>query len=144
MLPVGLLATSLKHINFWPNHQTQTVLVQIRNKTANPATSCDVCMQRAVSWSVTASTSWSAVDAATPSASDAPPHSVAAHLEIERKIQAELKAVHHISVSSTCFQALSTWVSSGQPAPPYHGMKRVRVTLSSGRRGGAAKCTSAA
>jgi hypothetical protein len=32
-----------------------------------------------------------------------------------------LKAVHNTLVASDERQALSTWVSSGQPAPPYRG-----------------------
>jgi len=35
---------------------------------------------------------------------------VAAQVEIESKIEAQLKAVHHILVSSPRFQVLSTWV----------------------------------
>ena len=30
-----------------------------------------------------------------------------------------LKAIHHIAVSTAELQALSTWISSVQPAPPY-------------------------
>jgi hypothetical protein len=34
-----------------------------------------------------------------------------------------LKAVHHTSVSNVQFQAVSTWVSSVQPAPPNLGRR---------------------
>jgi hypothetical protein len=35
-----------------------------------------------------------------------------------------LTADRHILVSSAQILALSTWVSLGQPAPPYHGAQR--------------------
>jgi len=46
-------------------------------------------------------------------------HGVAAQVEIEQK----MKAVYHILGSSANFQAVSTWVSQGQPALAYHGVQ---------------------
>jgi hypothetical protein len=37
-------------------------------------------------------------------------HDVAAQVEFESKIEAKLKAVYHVLVSSAYFQALSPWV----------------------------------
>jgi hypothetical protein len=46
---------------------------------------------------------------------------VAAQVEFESKIIAKLKAVYDILLSSAYFQAPSTRVCLGQPAPPYQG-----------------------
>jgi hypothetical protein len=44
-------------------------------------------------------------------------------------LKAKFEAVHHIIVSSTCFYALSTWVSSVQAAPPYRVGAQHRLLL---------------
>jgi hypothetical protein len=47
------------------------------------------------------------------------PRDVVAQVEFESKIEAKLKAIYHMLVSSAQFWAVSTWVSLGQAATPY-------------------------